>query len=50
MQVGDIEGKVRDAGAAVKTSLITLDTPGKASVDVVIVLDPVCVEAVCCIE
>ena len=40
----DIEKRVKDSGNAVLTPLTKLDTPGKATVEVVIVADPVGIE------
>ncbi len=37
-----IEEKVKNAGNAILTPLVSLDTPGKATVHVVILADPVC--------
>jgi len=39
-EVGEIEKKMKSAYAKILNSLITLHTPGKVSVDVVILLDP----------
>ncbi|XP_069134874.1 glyoxalase domain-containing protein 4-like [Argopecten irradians] len=39
-ELPDIEKKMKDAGQTILTPLISLDTPGKATVEVVIVADP----------
>ncbi len=41
MQLPAIEQTVMDAGHTVLTPLVSLDTPGKATVQVVILADPV---------
>ena len=38
---GTASSKVREAGGTVLTPLVSLDTPGKATVEVVILVDPV---------
>lgn len=40
-QLPDIQAKVEKAGHKILTPLISLDTPGKATVQVVILADPV---------
>jgi hypothetical protein len=42
-----IDQKIKETGHKILTPLITLDTPGKASVTVIILADPVCR---CCLE
>ena len=41
LQLPAIEQSVKEAGHAILTPLISLDTPGKATVEVVILADPV---------
>ena len=41
VKLADIESAVKSAGHTVLTPLVSLDTPGKASVEVVILADPV---------
>ena len=41
-QLPGIEQTVKDAGHTILTPLVSLDTPGKATVQVVILADPVC--------
>lgn len=41
LQLPDIERKVKEAGQTILTPLVSLDTPGKATVEVVILADPV---------
>ena len=41
VKLPDIESAVKSAGHTVITPLVSLDTPGKASVEVVILADPV---------
>ena len=40
-QLPEIERKVKEAGHTILTPLVSLDTPGKATVEVVILADPV---------
>ena len=40
-ELPDIEKKARDTGNKILTPLVSLDTPGKATVEVVILADPV---------
>ena len=42
-QLPDIQDKMKDENQTILTELISLDTPGKATVQVVIVADPVCI-------
>ncbi len=41
MQLPAIETTVKEAGHTILTPLVSLDTPGKATVQVVILADPV---------
>ncbi len=41
MQLPGIEKAAREAGHTILTPLVSLDTPGKATVEVVILADPV---------
>ena len=47
MQLPGIEAKVKEAGGTILTPLVSLDTPGKATVEVVILADPVSFSMVC---
>lgn len=40
-QLPAIESKIKEAGYTILTPLVSLDTPGKATVEVVILADPV---------
>ena len=40
-QLPEIERRVKEAGGTIITPLVSLDTPGKATVEVVILADPV---------
>ncbi|VDN50428.1 unnamed protein product [Dracunculus medinensis] len=39
-QLGPLQEKMRDAGTTIEVPLVRLDTPGKATVEVVIFVDP----------
>ena len=41
LQLPSIEKSVKEAGHTILTPLVSLDTPGKATVEVVILADPV---------
>ena len=45
LQLPEIEQKMKEANQTILTPLISLDTPGKATVQVVILADPVCNKA-----
>jgi hypothetical protein len=41
LQLPNIEKAIKDSGNTILTPLVSLDTPGKATVEVVIIADPV---------
>jgi hypothetical protein len=43
-QLAEIQDKMKSANQTILTPLISLDTPGKATVEVIILADPVCVK------
>lgn len=49
MQLPDIEAKVKAAGGTILTPLVSLDTPGKATVEVIILADPVSYRVPLCV-
>ena len=46
-ELADIEKKAKDTGNTILTPLVSLDTPGKATVQVVILADPVSNIVIC---
>lgn len=44
LQLPGIQDNLKSAGQTILTPLVSLDTPGKATVEVVIPADPVCID------